>query len=201
MEDLLDSLWFKTVAVVLHIKHFLDVIFAPFNSLGPAVAIFVIALITVIIAKFLTKTITTKRYKELKKEFFYWHNMRQEALKCEDRDKGNLLAKNVDRARLNRVYYDYFLEGFLLSLVTKYLPILSAVAYVNEAYKPDNMMKLFGRDYVFQVGYPGGEAIIVGGIFWFVISVVLIYLGWAIIRRLYVRYSTAPVPSSVPHTK
>ena len=110
MEDLLDFLWFKTVDLGHHIRIFLDGIFAPLNTLGPAIAIFIIAFITVVIAKLLARIIKTKRYEELKKEFFYWYNLRQEALKCEDRDKAKLLAKNIDQAKLNKVYYDYFLE-------------------------------------------------------------------------------------------
>jgi len=111
MEDFLDSLWLNILVLVHYIKTFLDLIFAPLNSLGPAFAIFTIAFITVIITKILTKAFITKRYKELKKNFEYWHNVRQEAMKCEDREKAKSLAKNIDQAELNRAYYDFFLEG------------------------------------------------------------------------------------------
>jgi uncharacterized membrane protein (DUF106 family) len=188
MEEALDSLWFKIVAAVHYIKIFLDVIFAPLNSLGPAFAIFIIAFITVLIAKFLTKHFKTKRYKKLQKEFVYYYNLRQEALKCEDREKGKLLAKNIDQAELNKVYYSYFLEGFLNGLLTKYLPIFSFLAYVNEAYRPKNLLKLFGREYVFKFSTFGGEEIVVGSVFWFVISILLIYLAWSIIRRICLKY-------------
>jgi hypothetical protein len=114
--------------------------------------------------------------------------LRQETQKCEDRDKSKLLAKNIDQAKLNKVYYDFFLEGFLLSLATKYLPIFSFLAYVNEAYKPDNMTKLFGRDYIFKFGSAGGEPIIVGSVFWFVICILLVYLGWFIIKKTAAKY-------------
>ncbi len=185
MEDALDTLWFKIVSLVHYIKTFLDVIFAPLNSLGPAFAIFIIALITVLIAKFLTKHFKTKRYKQLQKEFVYYYNLRQEALKCEDREKGKLLAKNIDQAELNKVYYNYFLEGFLSGLLTKYLPIFSFLAYVNEAYKASNLLKLFGREYVFKFRSYNGEYVIVGGVFWFVVSIVIIYLAWFIIGKVY----------------
>jgi len=190
MEDALDSLWFKIVALVHYIKSFLDVIFAPLNSLGPAFAIFIIALITVLIAKFLTKHFKTKRYKQLQKEFVYYYNLRQEALKCEDREKGKLLAKNIDQAELNKVYYNYFLESFLSGLLTKYLPIFSFLAYVNEAYRPENLVKLFGREYVFKFSNFSGEEILVGAVFWFVISILLIYLAWFIIGRICLKYIT-----------
>jgi hypothetical protein len=188
LEEFLDSLWFKTVDLVHHLKNLLDGIFAPFNSLGPAVAIFTIALITVFIAKFLTKTIKTKRYQALKKKFLYWQNLRQEALKCEDPDKSKRLARNIDQAKLNKVYYDYFLEGFLISLVTKYLPIFSFLAYVNEAYKPDNMVMRFGRDYIFKFENVTEQPIIVGAVFWFIISILLVYLGWFIIKKMYKKH-------------
>jgi uncharacterized membrane protein (DUF106 family) len=191
MENFLDSLWFKTVALGHHIGDLLDMILGPLNAFGPAVAIFCIALVTVIMAKILTKTIKTKRYKELKKEFFYWYNLRQEASICKDPVKAKWLAKNIDQAKLNKAYYDFFLEGFLLSLATKYLPIFSLMAYVNEVYKPNNMIKLFGQDYIFRFGTSNGEEFVIGAVFWFIISVLLIYMGWAIVARIYRRYSGA----------
>ena len=190
MEDLLDSLWLKILVLVHYLKTFLDLIFAPLNSLGPAFAIFTIAFVTVIITKILTKTFITKRYKELKKEFEYWYNMRQEALKCEDPEKAKLLARNIDQAKLNKAYYDYFLEGFLIRLMTRFLPIFSFLGYVNEAYKASNLVKLFGRDYVLKFRSYNGEEIFIGAVFWFVISIFLVYLGWFIIRKIWSRYLT-----------
>ena len=37
--------------------------------------------------------------------------------------------------------------------MTKYLPILLLLAYVNETYRPANLLKLFGREYVFRLGH------------------------------------------------
>ena len=184
----LDSLWFNILLLVGHIKTFLDFIFAPLNSIGPTFAIFAIAFITVMITKILTKTFKTKRYKELQKEFKYWYNVRQEATKCEDREKAKLLAKNIDQAKLNKAYYDYFLEGFLIRLMTRLLPIFSILAYVNEAYKASNLLKLFGQDYVFKFVSYNGEEIVVGAVFWFIVSIFLVYLGWFIIRKIWSRH-------------
>ena len=184
MEDFLDNLWLKILVLIDYIKTFFDFIFAPLNSLGPAFAIFTIAFVTVIITKILTKAFITKRYKELKKEFEYWYNMRQEAMKCEDREKAKLLAKNIDQAKLNRAYYDYFLEGFLIRLMTRLLPIFSFLTYVNEAYKASNLLKLFGRDYVFKFKSYTGEEVFIGAVFWFIVSIFIIYLGWFIIGRI-----------------
>ena len=184
MEELLDNLWLKIEVLIHYIRSFLDLIFTPLNIFGPAIAISSIAFITVVITKFLSKTFTTKRYKELQKEFEYWHNLRQEALKCEDPEKAKHLARNIDQAKLNKVYYDYFFEGLLISLVTKALPILIFLAYVNEAYKPETLLKLFEREYVFRFMGGDGEALLVGGVFWFVVSIVLIYVAWAVIGRI-----------------
>jgi hypothetical protein len=113
---------------------------------------------------------------------------RRYLLKCEDRNKAKLLAKNIDQAKLNKVYYDYFLEGFLISLVTKFLPIFSFLAYVNEAYKPDNMLMLFGRDYMYKFENANGQPIIFGAVFWFIISIPLAYLGCFIIKKIFNKY-------------
>ena len=185
MEDFLDSLWLKILVLVHYLKTFLDLIFAPLNCLGPAFAISTIAFITVILTKYLTKTFKTKRYKELEKEFQHWYNVRQEAMKCEDREKAKLLAKIIDQAELNKAYYDYFLEGFLIGLMTRILPIFCFLAYVNEAYKASNLLKLFGREYVFKFRSYNGEYVIVGSVFWFVVSIVIIYLAWFIIGKVY----------------
>ena len=194
MEDFLDSLWLNILVLIHYIKTFLDLIFAPLNSLGPAFAIFIIAFITVIITKILTKTFVTKRYKELKKKFEYWYNLRQEAMKCEDREKSKLLAKNIDQAKLNKAYYDYFFEGFLIRLMTRLLPILSFLAYVNEAYKASNLLKLFGREYVFKFKSYNGEEILVGAVFWFIVSIFLVYLSWAIVRKVWSKVVTDEKP-------
>ncbi len=194
MEDFLDSLWLNILVVVDYLKTFLDLIFAPLNSLGPAFVIFTIAFITVIITKILTKAFITKRYKELKKNFEYWYNIRQEAMKCEDHEKAKLLAKNIDQAELNKAYYDYFFEGFLIRLMTRLLPILSFLAYVNEAYKASNLLKLFGREYVFKFKSYNGEEVVIGAVFWFVISIFLVFLGWFIVAKIWRKYFTEKKP-------
>ena len=194
MEDFLDGLWLNILVLVHYIKTFLDLIFTPLNSLGPAFAIFIIAFITVIITKILTKAFITKRYKVLKKKFEYWYNMRQEAMKCEDREKSKLLAKNIDQAKLNKAYYDYFFEGFLIRLMTRLLPILSFLAYVNEAYKASNLLKLFGREYVFKFKSYNGEEVVIGAVFWFILSIFLVYLSWFIVKKIWSKYFTDKNP-------
>lgn len=176
MDTIMDTIWLKILAGIQYFKDFLDVVFGPLNALGPILAISAIALVAVVIAKALTRTFKTKRYKELQKEFTHWFNIRQEAMKCEDREKARLLARNIDQAKLNRLYYDYFFEGLLNSIATKYLPILIFLAYVNEAYRPANLLNHFGRDYLFQIGNAGENPILVGSIFWFVVSILSLYL-------------------------
>ncbi|MDY6792899.1 MAG: hypothetical protein SWH54_16665 [Thermodesulfobacteriota bacterium] len=185
MEQLLDSLWFKILDLIDFFESFFDFVFAPLNFFGPAFAISVIALLTVVITKILTKLIKTKRYEALTKEFKHWYNIRQEAMKCEDSEKARLLAKNIDQAKLNKVYYDFFFEGFMLSIVTKYLPILIFAAYVNEAYRTENLIKVFGREYVFKFAGSGPNPVLVGGVFWFIVSILVIYLCWFFIKKKY----------------
>ena len=185
MEELLDSLWFKIMDLIHYFVCFLDYIFAPLNFFGPVFAISTIAFITVVITKILTKVFKTKRYEALKKDFKHWYNIRQEAMKCEDPEKAKLLAKNIDQVKLNKVYYDFFFEGFMIGIITKYLPILIFAAYVNEAYRTENLIKVFGRDYVFKFAGSGPKPVLVGGVFWFIVSILLIYLCWFLIKRVY----------------
>ena len=187
MEDFLDIIWFNIIDFFHYVRTLLDAVFAPLNALGPAFTIFTIALLTVIITKFLTGTFKTQRYRKLKKEFEHWFNIRQEALKCNDSQKAKLLAKNIDQAKLNQVYWDYFLEGFLISLVTRLLPISCFFAYVNEAYKLENLITLFGKEYIFKVKGLNQELFFVGAGLWFVLSLLLIYFAWFVIKRLTVQ--------------
>jgi len=188
MEEFLDIIWLKVLLIVQYLAKCLDFILSPLNPLGPAVIILALVFVTVAATKYFSKIYKTKRYVELEKEFKYWFNLRKEASTCEDSEKGNKLAKNIDQAKLNRVYYDYFFEGLLSSLLTKYLPILIMLAYVNGAYGPDKLLKNFGREYIFRFVNYNGEAILVGAIFWFVLSMLLVYIAWFITQKLYVKH-------------
>ena len=117
--------------------------------------------------------------------YAYRLGVRQEAQKCEDPDKAKLLVKNIDQAKLNKLYYDYFFESLLSNLATIYLPIFVLLAYINETYRSSNLAKLFGRDYIFKFGGDPGQPILIGAVFWFVLSLFLIYLGWYIVKKIY----------------
>jgi uncharacterized membrane protein (DUF106 family) len=177
MDAFMDSLWLKIEAGVHFLRGLLDIAFSPLHALGPVVTISVIALVTVLVTKVLTKTIRTRRFAALQKEFIYWRELREEAMKAEDTEKGRRLAKNIDQAKLNRVYYDYFFEGLMLSLATKYLPILAFLAYVNETYRPAAMEKMFGHDVLFYLPF-SAEPKPVGPVFWFVLSLAAFYTCW-----------------------
>ena len=192
MDAFMDLIWLKIVTAAAYGKATLDIGFSPLHALGPAVAIFTIALLTVAITKLLGRTLVTRRYKELKEKFTYWYHIRQEALKCAESEEGRRLARNIDQAELNRLYYDYFFEGFMLGLATRVLPIMIFLAYVNEAFQPDQLAALFNQPYVFQL-WPGGEnPVPVGSVFWFVLSVLLVYLLWGVAKMLYRRNRPTP---------
>jgi hypothetical protein len=188
MEEFLDIIWLKILLLVQYFVRCLDFILAPLDPLGPAAKILVVVFVTVAATKFLSKIYKTKRYIELQKEFRHWYNLRKEALACKDPDQGKALAKNIDQAKLNRIYYDYFFEGLLSSLPTKYLPILTMAAYVNEAFKSDNLLKNSGREYIFKFINYDGNVILIGAIFWFVLSLLGVYLAWFIVEKIYAKY-------------
>jgi hypothetical protein len=191
MEDVLDIVWLKILVLIHAFVKGLDFIFTPLNPLGPAVVILVIVLLTVVSTKFLSRIYKTKRYFKLQKEFQYWYDLRNEALTCEDPEKGKALGKNIDQARLNKVYYDFFFEGLLNSIPTKYLPMLIMLAYVNEAFKPDKLLKNFGREYIFKFVNFDGNVIKISAVFWFVLSMLLVYLAWFVFEKLYFKYKNA----------
>lgn len=181
MDEWLDIAWDTIVEVFVHIAGMLGRILAPLNDrIGPAMVILILVVLVVAFTKLLATLYHTKRYVELKKNYAHWYELRQAAMNCEDREKGKVLARNIDQAQLNKAYYDYFFEGFLKSIITSILPILFAAAYVNSAYAPEKLMDHIGRKYIFVFSRSSDDPIIISAFFWFVISLVIVLLAWMV---------------------
>jgi hypothetical protein len=189
MERFLDILWEYIYSAILTFAGMVDTVLSPIHSLtGPAFVLILLALLTVFSTKFLGKKCRTKRHIKLEKDFYHWLGVREEAMRCEDREKGSRMARNIDQATLNRAYYDYFLEGLLLSFATMYLPILMVMSYVNTFYRPERLMELSGKEYIFQFGSSGGEPQLIGSIFFYFVALLSFYLGWAILKKTMERH-------------
>ncbi|MDM8544210.1 hypothetical protein QUF90_24295 [Desulfococcaceae bacterium HSG9] len=184
METWLDKLWIHIMDMVIGLKTLADFCMAPLNPLGPVTIIILIAFLTAAITKLLSGKIKTKRLRETEKKYLYWFNLRQEAMKCEDPEKAKLLAKNIDKAELNKAYYDFFFEGFLLSIATRYLPILIISAYINEAYRSERLLTLYGRDYLIRIGASDGDPILISALFGYIIALILVYCIWFVVKKL-----------------
>ena len=103
-------------------------------------------------------------------------------MEVEDRDKGKLMAKNIDKAELNKTYYDYFFESMLLGLARKVIPIFMVLAYINEYFKPDRLTERFGQAHVLKFASSSGEPVLIGSIVWYISSLLMVYLVWAIVK-------------------
>ncbi len=198
MNSFLDILWEKIATGVIALADGFDALITPFHFLGPAVIIFLIAVLTVFITKGLSRIIITKRFIRLEKEFKHWYHLRQTAMTCEDREKGKALAKNIDQGELNRAYYDYFFEGLLLGLARKLIPIFFILAYINEYFQPKRLVERFGKSYIFKFGSAGGEPIVINSIFWYVASLLMVYLLWYLIKKRYGRSKQADQLTTKP---
>jgi len=185
MDEILDIVWLKIVDLVLLVVSGMDIVVGPFNILGPAAVIFLLTFLTVCLTKLFKRVYTTKRYQTLKKEFEHWSEVRKAAMNIDDPEKAKRMARNIDQAKLNKVYYDYFFEGLLNNVLTTILPILLMAAYVNEAYNPEKLQKLFGRSHVFSIPGIGDDPILVGALFWYVLSLILVHILWAVARRAF----------------
>jgi hypothetical protein len=185
MDALLDSIWLQIIIAIDHAMAVMDALMSPINAaLGPAAAIMLLVIATVALTRFFSKRFTTKRYQSLQAEFQHWHSLRQEAIQCEDPEKGKALARNIDQAKLNRVYYDYFFEGLMINIITKYLPVLVMMAYVNEAYRPAKLSADYGREALFQLPSQSGEPLMVGALVWFVACLLTVHLAWWALRTV-----------------
>ncbi len=183
----MDMAWEQIEIAVHNMAVAVDRLLLPLQPLGPAVIIALLALMAVATTKILGQRFQTRRYTQLKDEFQHWYGLRQQALLCDDPQKGKLLAKNIDQAKLNRVYYDYFFEGLLKSLVTRFLPLLTVLAYVNSAFQPTRLLADFGRDHLFQWQLLVADPVKINAPFWFVALVICIYVLWALSAKLILR--------------
>ena len=145
MDEFFNIVWEYIYSFILTGVALLDFLLEYLHFLGPIPVIFLLAAATVAVTRVLKRYIKTKRLVTLEKDFQHWLGVREEAMRCEDREKGKILARNIDKGHLNRAYYDYFLEGLLLGFITFYLPVISMAAYINEAYRGERLMELFGK--------------------------------------------------------
>jgi len=189
MDNFFNIVWEYIYSFILTGVALLDFLLEYLHFLGPIPVIFLLAAATVAVTRVLKRYIKTKRHATLEKDFQHWLGVREEAMRCEDREKGKALAINIDKAQLNRAYYDYFLEGLLLGFLTFYLPAISMAAYINEAYKSERLMELFGRSYVLKFGT--GEPVLIGALFCFIFFVVFIISSTFIVKWITKRYCTS----------
>jgi hypothetical protein len=192
MDAILDTIWEYLAAGFLFLGETVFSLLEHLHFLGPLTIIALLALCTICITKVLNRVIVTKRFIKLEKNFNYWVSIREEAMKCEDREKGRRMARNIDQAELNRVYYDYFFEGLLLGLARRIIPIFFVFAFVNEFYRPERMLELFGHEYVIKFSRSSGDPVLVGTVFSFFISILLGYILWAVTARIVKKLKNSP---------
>jgi hypothetical protein len=185
MNAFMDTIWEKIAAAAIALAAGFDTLLMSFDFMGPAALVCLLALLTVLVTKSLNRLIITKRYIELEKNFNHWHDLRQTAMQCEDREKGKALAKNIDQAELNRAYYDYFFEGLLLGLVRKLLPVFIVLSYINEYFQPIRLTERFGRSYIFKFDSSSADPIVIGAVLWYIIALLSTYLGWYLLKTVF----------------
>ena len=100
-------------------------------------------------------------------------------------DKGKRLARNIDKAELNKVYYDYFFEGLLKNFITNVIPILFMVTYVTTVYTPETLLKRFGDEWVFSFSIGSSFQMDISSMFWFVICIILSFTLFIILKLVY----------------
>lgn len=185
----MDTLWTIILILITHVQSGIFQLISPLHVLGPEAAIAAAAFVTVFFARLFTGRFKTRRYKALEKEFRYWYHVKQEALKLkqEDPEKARQLGINIDKAKLNEVYYNYFFEGLLNNLLTMYIPVFSMMAFVNYTYMPGSLEEMFGRRYLFEISWINGGVYQVGAVFWFVFCVfasyALLFAAGRLLRR------------------
>ena len=185
MENFLNIVWENMYSAFLFLTSQLDILLSPIHTaFGPGSVIILLAVVTVFISKYMSRKFRTKRHIKLEEDFHYWLGVREEAMRCEDREKGKRMARNIDQAKLNRSYYDYFFEGLLLSLANTYFPILMVLSYINRFYRPERLIELTGKDYVMQFGNSNGEPVLIGSIFFYLCALLTTFMVWAAVKKI-----------------
>ena len=101
MENFLNIVWENMYVTFLFLTGQLDVLLAPIHTAyGPGSVIILLAIVTVCITKFMSLHFRTKRHIKLEEDFHYWLSIREEAMQCDDREKGKRMARNIDQAKL-----------------------------------------------------------------------------------------------------
>nr|WP_320191384.1 EMC3/TMCO1 family protein [uncultured Desulfobacter sp.] len=183
MDEILDMLWIQVAYGLEGAAAALDKLLNPIEVLGPAVVVFILAIAIAAITKVLSKAYRTRRHQHLKEEFLHWQSVRQAAMDAEDREKGKAMAKNIDQAKLNQVYYDYFFESLMKNLVTTVLPILLVVAYLSRTYTRESLDARFGSQWIFTLG-SGPDAFHVGTLLWFIICLPVCFILFSLVGSL-----------------
>ena len=186
MDEFLDRLWAQIGLYLNASVMFVDRLLSPLEVFGPGFVIFVIAFAVALFTRVFSRFYITKRYLRLEQEFRHWQQVRQEAMKHPDAEKGKLLAKNVDQAKLNHVYYDYFFEGLMKSFITNVLPILVAASYVTAVYTPSALMQRFGTKWVYSFG-SGSSLVNISSLFWYIICLLLSFVLIFLVKILVIK--------------
>ncbi|WP_320044526.1 hypothetical protein [uncultured Desulfobacter sp.] len=183
MDEILDMLWIQVAYGLEGAAAALEKLLNPIEVLGPAVVVFILAIAIAGITKILSKSYRTRRHQHLKEEFLHWQSVRQAAMDAEDREKGKAMAKNIDQAKLNQVYYDYFFESLMKNLITTVLPILLVVAYLSKTYTRESLDARFGSQWIFTLG-SGPDAFHVGTLLWFIICLPVCFILFSLVGSL-----------------
>ncbi len=197
----MDTLWIFILDSLMFFQKMLNELFSPINSLSPALSIAIIALIAFLIAHFSTRKYKTKRYKDLKQEFEYWFAIKKEALEMRESEpeKAKQVAKSIDQEKLNKVYYEFFIEGLLNNLLTLHMPILFLLLYVNYTYTPEFLQKTFGSSSLFQLVLFNEQTISIGASAWFFFVLITIFCIWQLGKSHFIRKKAARFLGNLDH--
>ena len=182
MDDFLDQAWMYIQQGLETVAGCVDLLVAPLEAMGPAWVILVLAFLTIGLTRVFKRMLHTRRHDELETEFKHWQAVREAAMTVEDREKGKAMAKNIDQAQLNKAYYDYFFEGFMVHLASTVLPILLTLAYLSRTYTQARLEAKFGSPWIITVG--SRDPFHIGTLFWYIICTLLAMTCFALISRI-----------------
>jgi hypothetical protein len=130
-----------------------------------------VAILVHIVARVAARWYHPSRLRAAQHRYHTVRRLRDETLRRADGEKAARLAASMKSAELDAARAEYRVQGFLVWLLTRALPFILGLAYVDATYGAARLRELRGHEYLWAVSLPGGGAWPLGGVELYVIFV------------------------------
>lgn len=172
-----DELWLKVQPAFTWLSEKMGDIASPLMLLGPAVGIFLLALLTYTLIKVLSRLYKPDAEQKLNEEFTRLQKRRNEAKQMGAKE----VVKGFDQ-QLDEIYFERLRASVLRGAAVHTIPMLTMLCWVYSYYTPDKLKAMFGNPHVIELPFKLGKYDYIGAAFWFFLSLVIIWIVHAFLN-------------------